>query len=248
MCVAAPLVLNPLRHRVRSLPSTSPSSSKSALYVATTGLDSNPGTQALPLKTLLAALSRVQDHGVIYVQPGTYPQTRSLAITKTWVTIQAVSSGKAIVENGGFSGALFSIGARGATLAGLKLDGKFVSGCECASSGVVEFDGAVAFDEHDFAVGQLAHLDWLAERFGHAREAEHSGRGADGVNAAKQAVRSLRVRRNLFGRAQHRPERVEPSRQTSDELGSRPGEPGFVLARRGRTGTGGRVRHPPAVA
>ncbi|GAB4487729.1 MAG: hypothetical protein OHK0019_03140 [Saprospiraceae bacterium] len=46
-------------------------------------------------------------------------------------------------------------------------DGQFGCCAECTIGGVEEFDGAVAFDEHDFAAGEFGHLDGFAEGFGY---------------------------------------------------------------------------------
>jgi hypothetical protein len=49
------------------------------LYVATTGSDSNPGTQSAPFKTILRASQAAKPDTIVHVAPGTYPggfQTR----------------------------------------------------------------------------------------------------------------------------------------------------------------------------
>ncbi|HRC41105.1 MAG TPA: chondroitinase-B domain-containing protein, partial [Tetrasphaera sp.] len=42
------------------------------LYVATTGLDSNPGTAAAPLRSVQAAVTKATPGTTIKIQPGTY--------------------------------------------------------------------------------------------------------------------------------------------------------------------------------
>src|SRR5216683_427884 len=51
---------------------SSDSAPRTALYVSTTGADSNPGTQDLPFKTILAASQAARAGTIVHVAPGTY--------------------------------------------------------------------------------------------------------------------------------------------------------------------------------
>lgn len=57
-----------------------------ALYVATTGSDTNAGTQSAPLRTIARALALVPDGGTIVLRAGVYGE--SLTLTRPNVTLQ----------------------------------------------------------------------------------------------------------------------------------------------------------------
>ena len=99
-----------------------------SLYVATTGIDTNPGTKDLPLRTLAAALSKAQVDNTIFVRRGTYRQTGTLNISKAGVIIRAMAGETPTIEHGDFAGAMFNINAARVMLYGLVLDGRYVSG------------------------------------------------------------------------------------------------------------------------
>jgi hypothetical protein len=51
-------------------------------YISPTGLDTNPGTQLCPLKTLSWAMTRAPQGGTIWVMPGTYAMTATVTTPK----------------------------------------------------------------------------------------------------------------------------------------------------------------------
>jgi len=98
------------------------------LYVATTGVDTNPGTKELPLKTIAAALAKAQVDNSIFVRAGTYRQTGTLNMTKAGVILRSMPGETATVEHGDGAGATFNIAAARVTLYGMVLNGRYVSG------------------------------------------------------------------------------------------------------------------------
>jgi len=52
------------------------------LWIATTGADSSPGTQELPLGSLAAAVERVAPGGTIWVSAGTYPVAKTVPLAR----------------------------------------------------------------------------------------------------------------------------------------------------------------------
>ena len=53
---------------------------QSEYWIATNGADSNPGTEAAPLKTLQAAVHKAKPGVKLWLQPGTYPSTTTVDI------------------------------------------------------------------------------------------------------------------------------------------------------------------------
>src|SRR5262252_10990103 len=80
-------------------------------YVATTGSDSNPGTQAAPFKTITYAYSKASAGTTIIVAPGTYTDYQSgwgLHLGKSGtasspIVLQSQTQGGAILEGGNVS-------------------------------------------------------------------------------------------------------------------------------------------------
>lgn len=77
------------------------------VYVdGTTGSDSNPGTQALPLKTIGAATAMAASNNSasigtrVTINPGTYRESISLGVSRTSlpITFQAATNGTVIVS------------------------------------------------------------------------------------------------------------------------------------------------------
>lgn len=99
-----------------------------ALYVATTGLDTNPGTKEQPLKTIAAALSKAQVDNSIFIRGGVYRQTGTLNMSKAGVILRSMPGETATIEHGDSAGATFNISAARVLLYGMVLEGRYVSG------------------------------------------------------------------------------------------------------------------------
>ena len=74
-------------------------------YVATTGNDSNPGTEAEPFLTLQRANNALSAGDTVIVEDGTYTGTGTLVLTITksgtagnWITFKARNAHQAIVD------------------------------------------------------------------------------------------------------------------------------------------------------
>lgn len=89
-----------------------------SFYVSTSGLDTNPGTEALPWKTVSKAASTLTAGQTAYVRGGTYYEKVSVANSGTagnYITITAYPNEKPIIDGTGVvtgSAAIFSIGSR----------------------------------------------------------------------------------------------------------------------------------------
>lgn len=73
---------------------------RAAIYVATNGNDSNPGTLAQPLLTLEAGVGAAGEGGTVYLRGGTYYRTNTLVLesTNNGVTIQNYSAETPIIS------------------------------------------------------------------------------------------------------------------------------------------------------
>src|SRR6266576_3913853 len=65
MLICAASISTPLEASIHTVTTTD-------LYVSPSGSDSNPGTQAAPFKTILAASQVAQPGTAVHVTPGTY--------------------------------------------------------------------------------------------------------------------------------------------------------------------------------
>ena len=79
--------------------------STTALYVSTTGSDSNPGTISAPWKTIQHAANSVQAGDTVYIRGGTYNESVSIAVsgsaTAGSITFQSYPGESAIVDGTG---------------------------------------------------------------------------------------------------------------------------------------------------
>ena len=78
-----------------------------AFYVATTGSDSNPGSLALPWKTIQHAASTVQAGDTVYIRAGTYTESVNIGVsgsaTAGPVTFQSYPGEQAIIDGTGLT-------------------------------------------------------------------------------------------------------------------------------------------------
>ena len=81
--------------------------STTALYVSTTGSDSNPGTISAPWKTIQHAANSVQAGVTVYIRGGTYNESVSIAVagsaTAGSITFQSYPGETAIVDGTGLT-------------------------------------------------------------------------------------------------------------------------------------------------
>lgn len=71
------------------------------LYVATTGADTNAGTEAAPLKTLTAAVAKVKPGGTIIMRAGTYVGAivnSGYGTATQWVTLKSAPGEQVIIQ------------------------------------------------------------------------------------------------------------------------------------------------------
>ncbi|NGY64248.1 DUF1565 domain-containing protein [Lentzea sp. NEAU-D13] len=74
-----------------------------SLFVATNGSDSNPGTQAAPLKTVQKAVDRAQPGDTIYLRGGTYAPSTNVQILKNGtssapITLRGYNNERVIID------------------------------------------------------------------------------------------------------------------------------------------------------
>ena len=114
---------------VSTAPSTAPIiGSTGDIYVATTGSDSNPGTQASPFQTITKADSVVKAGNVVHVASGTYPggiTTTTSGTTASRITFVSDTQYGAIIKGGSLTsdGALWNIQGAHVDLRGFDFDG-----------------------------------------------------------------------------------------------------------------------------
>src|SRR5687767_10246914 len=84
---------------------TLPSNATAAtsLFVATTGNDSNAGTQAAPLRTVQKAVDRAQPGDTIYLRGGTYAPSTNIQILKNGtssapITLRGYNNERVIID------------------------------------------------------------------------------------------------------------------------------------------------------
>lgn len=100
-----------------------------AIYVATTGNDSNAGTQASPYKTLAKALTAVQAGRTVYVRAGTYATVNqvinAMGTASNRITISAYPGEKVILDASGgnlsLTGSIVDIKGSYITFSGFEL-------------------------------------------------------------------------------------------------------------------------------
>jgi pectate disaccharide-lyase len=94
-------------------------------WIAPDGVDANPGTEALPFKTLQAGLTKAKPGVTLWLKPGTYPSAITLTISNRYngtqampITLKAASGARPVLD--------FSSQARGQDgLRGINLEGDF---------------------------------------------------------------------------------------------------------------------------
>ena len=104
-----------------SLPSLFPRSGleprqTAALYVATTGSDSNAGTVAAPVKSIQKAVDLATPGTTIYIRGGTYSPTTNIKIAKNGTstsryTIRNYETEKVIIDGEALTGTPAAVGA-----------------------------------------------------------------------------------------------------------------------------------------
>lgn len=96
-----------------------------AFFVAPTGSDANPGSQASPFLTITKGLNAIPNGGVVYLRGGTYAQSAKLSLTRTTasptntIRLWAYPGEMPTVDATGNSGDCFSISGRNYHLKGL---------------------------------------------------------------------------------------------------------------------------------
>ena len=80
-------------------------STSTEFWVAPDGVDANPGTEALPFKTLQAALTKAKPGITLWLKPGTYPSAITLNISNRYngtqalpITLQAAPGGRPVLD------------------------------------------------------------------------------------------------------------------------------------------------------
>ena len=123
------------------------------VYVATTGSDKNPGTEAQPKQTIAAGLGSLGAGGTLFIRGGTYPQGKTLSINKGGASnaartiVRPYQSEKvAIVGSGGNT---ISIDASFVTLAGLDISQADPDSTEPGKKGG---HGILIWKKHDVTV------------------------------------------------------------------------------------------------
>jgi hypothetical protein len=109
--------------------------SGAAIWIAPDGLDTNPGTEAQPLKTLGAAHGRAAAGTTIWVKPGTYPGAAAIALSKSGTASNAINVFAAAGARPLFD---FSQETKGDSAArGLEIKGDYwhIKGIEVANAG-----------------------------------------------------------------------------------------------------------------
>jgi fibronectin type 3 domain-containing protein len=96
-----------------------------AIYVATTGNDSNSGTSSQPLRSIGRALALVSPGQTIIVADGTYNETlttRTNGSSSQRITLQAANPGKVLVTN---NGRVLNVANSYYTIEGIIFDGQY---------------------------------------------------------------------------------------------------------------------------
>jgi hypothetical protein len=169
-------------------PPDSASPSTAALYVATNGSDSNPGTEASPLATLQAAEDLANSGDTIIVKDGTY--TGFTEFDERWtspVLVKAEHPLRVRLQNGGTDGnggmVVHINGATNLTLEGFDI----------TQSGLSTSDGIVFVDWHNNLP-----TDDIAIRHNYVHDAKPNGSGSGDLIKTSNGSHGVLFRGNVF--------------------------------------------------
>jgi hypothetical protein len=98
---------NPVTASIKTRDESSPIGTGNNYYVATSGNDNNPGTDALPFRTIQKAVSLLQAGDTVYIKAGTYTETISIygpgspsGTASNYITVRNYGNDEVIIDGG----------------------------------------------------------------------------------------------------------------------------------------------------
>lgn len=165
------------------------------LWVAPTGSDTNPGTQAAPFATILAATQAATDGATIYLAAGTYPFGEPVSgenESARWITIcpsPGVDRADVVITPGGTELRVYNLHLQNVTIRATVgqdlepwnyIDGKptaiWLDGCDVSSPGVTA------------EIGEIVSSNWTAQYFTNTTIHDYAGSGIVGADLIRGCV------------------------------------------------------------